>query len=72
VVDLSTTVTSNLDKGKQYQYQVRDLEHEGNQLVRKLFVTIHETFVTPLDRKDISRISQAIEKIINTMATSHL
>lgn len=33
---------------------------------------LDETFVTPLDREDISRISQAIEKIINTMATLHL
>lgn len=58
-------LTSNLDKGKLYQSQIRDLEHEGNHLVRKLYVTIDETFVTPLDREDISRISQAIEKIIN-------
>ncbi len=65
LLDLSMTVSTNLDESKLHQSQIRDFERDGNQLVRKLFTIVDETFVTPLDREDISRISKAIEKILN-------
>jgi uncharacterized protein len=65
LLELSMTVSTNLEESKRHQSQIRDLEREGNQLVRKLLNIVDETFVTPLDREDISRISKAIEKILN-------
>jgi uncharacterized protein len=65
LLELSMTVATNVEESKQHQSEIRDLEREGNQIVRKLFNIVDETFVTPLDREDISRISKAIEKILN-------
>ncbi len=57
--------TEYVDTVKQYQSQIRNLERDGIQITRKLFNIIDETFVTPLDREDISRLSTFIEKILN-------
>ena len=57
--------TELVDTAKQYQSQIRNLEHDGDQITRKLFNIIDDTFVTPLDREDISRLSTFIEKILN-------
>jgi uncharacterized protein len=65
LLDLSMKVSTNVDDSKRHQSQIRDFERDGNHLVRKLFTIVDETFVTPLDREDISRISKAIEKILN-------
>ena len=40
--------TELVDTAKQYQSQIRNLERDGDQITRKLFNLIDETFVTPL------------------------
>lgn len=67
LLELSKSVQTNFDKGKQYQLQIRELGHEGDQLIRKLFTILDQAFVTPLDREDISRLCKAIEKVLNNI-----
>ncbi|MFZ0510399.1 MAG: DUF47 family protein [Candidatus Nitrosopolaris sp.] len=65
LIELATTIATNPDKCRQYQSQIRDFERDGDQLNRKLFTILDETFVTPLDREDLSKVSNYIEKILN-------
>jgi len=45
--------------------KIKDLEHEGDQIAHKLFTILAQTFVTPLDREDISRLATAIDEVLN-------
>ena len=36
---------------------LKNLEHEGDQLTHKLFTIIDKTFITPLDKEDISELT---------------
>ena len=45
--------------------KIKDLEHEGDQIAHKLFAILAQTFVTPLDREDISRLASAIDEVLN-------
>jgi uncharacterized protein len=47
------------------------LEHEGDQLTHKLFTIIDKTFVTPLDKEDISELTSTIDQVLDaTYGTS--
>ena len=44
---------------------IKDLEHEGDIITHKLFTILHKTFVTPLDPEDISRLTSAIDEVLD-------
>ena len=43
--------------------KIKDLEHEGDRITHKLFTITSQTFVTPLDREDISRLTTSKTKM---------
>ena len=45
--------------------KIKDLEHEGDKIVHKLYTILALTFVTPLDREDISRLASSIDEVLN-------
>lgn len=44
---------------------LKNLEHEGDQLTHKLFTIIDKTFVTPIDKEDISELTSAIDQVLD-------
>jgi uncharacterized protein len=44
---------------------IKDLEHRGDQITHKLFTILDKTFVTPLDPEDISRLTSAIDEVLD-------
>ncbi len=44
---------------------LKDLEHEGDKFAHKLFMIIDKTFVTPLDREDISNLTSAVDQVLD-------
>lgn len=42
------------DNVTEYLSKITDMEHEGDEIAHKLFNIIDQTFVTPIDREDIS------------------
>lgn len=44
---------------------IKDLEHEGDGLTHELFTMISATFVTPLDREDISGLASSIDEVLD-------
>ncbi len=53
----------NISKGK--ISQIKDLEHEGDNITHNLFTTLSQTFVTPLDREDIAGLASAIDEVLD-------
>jgi uncharacterized protein Yka (UPF0111/DUF47 family) len=45
--------------------QVQDLEHEGDQIVHQMLDTLARTFVTPIDREDMQRLSKRLDDILD-------
>ena len=44
---------------------IKDLEHKGDQITHRLFTILDKTFVTPLDPEDISKLTSAIDEVLD-------
>lgn len=56
---------THYDRATESNTKIRDLEHEGDEITHNLFTIIDRTFITPLDREDISRLTSAIDEILD-------
>jgi uncharacterized protein len=56
---------TNYDTVTEQKSKIKDLEHEGDKITHNLFAITSQTFVTPLDREDISRLTTAIDQVVN-------
>ena len=45
---------------------LRNLEHEGDKFTHELFTIIDKTFVTPLDKEDISELTSTIDQVLDS------
>jgi predicted phosphate transport protein (TIGR00153 family) len=64
---VNALVESMNDYGKLTEYvtKIESLEHEGDRVAHSIFVLIDKTFVTPLDKEDISALAGEIDQIID-------
>lgn len=51
--------------GESISKTIKDLEHEGDRITHKLFTILDKTFVTPLDPEDISKLTSAIDEVLD-------
>jgi predicted phosphate transport protein (TIGR00153 family) len=62
---------SNYSTLKEKNSILKELEHEGDQFTHKLFTIIDKTFITPLDKEDISELTSTIDQVLDaTYGTS--
>src|SRR6476646_11014225 len=57
---------SNYSTLKEKNSILKELEHEGDQFTHKVFTTIDKTFVTPLDKEDISELTSTIDQVLDS------
>ncbi len=50
----------------EYLSKITDMEHEGDEIAHKLFNIIDQTFVTPIDREDISKLTSSMDEILDS------
>jgi predicted phosphate transport protein (TIGR00153 family) len=48
-----------------YLTKITNMEHEGDEFAHKLFSIIDQTFVTPIDREDISKLTSSLDEILD-------
>jgi uncharacterized protein len=58
-------VMNNYDKLEDLSIKIQDLEHEGDKITHNVYTLIDKTFVTPLDKEDISALIGEIDQIID-------
>jgi len=58
-------LVSNYDSMLEKNSIIKELEHQGDEITHKLFTIIDKTFVTPLDREDISELTSAIDEVLD-------
>jgi predicted phosphate transport protein (TIGR00153 family) len=44
---------------------LKDIEHTGDEITHEVFGALHRTFVTPIDRDDISNLASAMDDVID-------
>ncbi len=55
---------------KKIAKQIHDLEHEGDQISHSIHSEINSVFVTPLDREDITALTDALDDIMDLIHAS--
>src|SRR5574338_96579 len=55
----------NFDKLNEIHSQIETIEKEADKLTHSVFEELNKTFITPLDREDISRIASKTDDIID-------
>jgi predicted phosphate transport protein (TIGR00153 family) len=56
---------SSFDNINDRKAKIKDLEHEGDRITHDLYTVLDKTFVTPLDREDISNLTGAVDEILD-------
>ena len=64
-VNTLVEVLNDYGKLQELSTKVEDLEHEGDKITHNVYVLIDKTFVTPLDKEDISALTGEIDQIID-------
>jgi predicted phosphate transport protein (TIGR00153 family) len=44
---------------------LKEIEHTGDEITHEVFAALHRTFVTPLDREDISNLATSLDDVID-------
>src|ERR671935_1193274 len=44
---------------------LKDIEHTGDEITHEVFRALNRTFVTPIDREDISNLASALDDVID-------
>jgi len=56
--------------------QLKDLEHKGDTITHDIIQRLHRTFVTPIDREDITLLAQSLDDVMDFIEaagrTAHL
>ena len=62
---LLVDIFTNFDKLNEIHAQIEKIEKEADKLTHSIFEELNKTFITPLDREDISRIASTTDDIID-------
>jgi predicted phosphate transport protein (TIGR00153 family) len=44
---------------------LKDIEHTGDEITHEVFGALHRTFITPIDREDISNLASSLDDVID-------
>lgn len=60
------------DTPEDVRRRLKDIEHEGDNAVHQLYEELNKTFITPIDREDISRLTSSLDDVLDfTYATAN-
>jgi predicted phosphate transport protein (TIGR00153 family) len=58
-------LVSKFDNVQERKVRIKDLEHEGDRITHDLYTAIDKTFVTPLDREDLSSLTGTVDEVLD-------
>ena len=59
--------STKMDERRAKKDQMKAIEHDGDMITREIFDALNATFITPLDREDISMIAANLDDILDYM-----
>ncbi|MEW5761199.1 MAG: DUF47 family protein [Candidatus Thermoplasmatota archaeon] len=60
-------MVNNFDNAKTIQIEIRELEHNGDNMVHNIHEALNKTFITPIDREDISSLALSFDNILDSI-----
>lgn len=57
--------TNNLDERAEIIREIKDVEHEGDDVTHKIFQQLNKSFITPFDREDIQELASTLDDVID-------
>jgi predicted phosphate transport protein (TIGR00153 family) len=58
------------DNPVEIRRRLKDIEHEGDKVVHDIYEALNQTFITPIDREDISALASSLDDVLDfTYAT---
>lgn len=55
----------NYENVTEKQQKIKDIEHQGDDFVHEIFEELNKTFITPIDREDISKLASALDNVLD-------
>jgi uncharacterized protein len=65
--DLAKLVAAEPDARAELANKIKEAEHEGDSVTHEILVKLNSTFVTPFDREDIYRLTEALDDVVDVM-----
>jgi hypothetical protein len=50
--------------------ELKDVEHQGDKLIKDIFIELNKTFITPIDREDIVLLTSRFDDILDSIYAS--
>jgi uncharacterized protein Yka (UPF0111/DUF47 family) len=63
--DLLVDFVENFENVKEKCRQVKELEHQGDDITHQIYEQLNRTFITPLEPEEISRLASALDDILD-------
>ena len=57
--------TNNLDEREEIIRQIKEVEHEGDDVTHKIFQQLNKSFITPFDREDIQELASTLDDVVD-------
>lgn len=68
IAEASTTlneITHELPHGTEKGHRVRQIEHQGDEITRKIYEQLNESLITPLESEEIARLAPAFDDVLD-------
>ena len=61
------TAVSEADKFEEHFEEIRKIESEADEYTKEILLSLHKTYITPFDRREIRELAMALDDIIDYM-----
>ena len=61
------TAVSDKEKFEEYFAEIRKIESEADEYTKEILLSLHKTYITPFDRREIRELAMALDGIIDYM-----
>jgi uncharacterized protein Yka (UPF0111/DUF47 family) len=58
-------ITHELPAGMEKAHRVRQIEHNGDEITRKIYENLNESLITPLEPEEISRLAPVMDDVLD-------
>ncbi|MFA4876654.1 MAG: DUF47 family protein [Methanoregula sp.] len=68
ITEASTTlneITHELPEGTEKAHKVRQIEHHGDEITKKIYEQLNESLITPLEPEEIARLAPAFDDVLD-------
>ncbi len=60
-------ITHEIPEGTEKAHKVRQIEHHGDEITRKIFEQLDESLITPLEPEEIARLAPVLDDVLDRL-----